>query len=231
MSVTFNNSSSQLASSASLLQAAGGYPISMFCWVKPTTTTPNKFVMAAGTTSEELAIYATPTNMRAWTFARGAGSAGPDSTTSCQTSWQPALAVFTSSTSCTIYYAAGAAVTVNPAVGDALVFGSTSRFYVGRRAHASDYFFGGDIAEVALWSSALTQGNFDSLAAGDAPETVASGSIIDVWSLETDGSTQTGLVNSTVLTATSTAQGSTHPITRSGGGGSAPKRSLLLGVG
>jgi hypothetical protein len=217
MSQTFNGTSSQLVSAAKLLTAT--YPTSMFCWMKPTTSSPDKFVLAHGESLYEHGIYATPTKVRGWTYD-GGGSANPNSTSSIVTTWQPVLVVWTDATNTTVYYSSGAAVTANPAVS-ARTYDTSARLYVGRRAISATYFFAGDIAEVGLWSSALTQANFDSLAAGATPESVATGSLVDVWSLET-ATDLTGRVAGNVLTATSVTTGATHPITRSGGGSGGP---------
>ena len=212
MSLTFNGTSSKLEISNKLVSA---YPATYFIWIKPTSTAVNAFAMGSGGTGEELAIYCASNNARAWQDHLSSGPANPVSTSTIVTSWQPCMAVFTSATSASIYYSSGAVVTADPGNG-AANFSAMSRFTIGARPDTgSAYWWGGDLAEAAVWSSALTQANFDSLAAGATPESVAVGTLIDVWDLQTQASTQVGRVSGNVLTATSTSQGATHPITRS----------------
>lgn len=219
MSVSFNGTSSKLIYTGNVRNV---YPFSMFAWIKPANATADMMVGGSGNTSggQELAMFASGTTagdpVRA--FSRdGASSVGPNSTTAIDTAnWQPCLVVFTSTTSRTVYYAGGAAVSNTTSNN-----GSPNlhnRFTVGTRPYVDGLWFSGDIAEVAIWSSALTQTDFDDLAAGDLPETVAAGSLIDAWPL-VDNADLTG-VNGKAFAATSVSNGATHPITRSGGGAS-----------
>lgn len=213
MSISFNGSSSKLEWSGAIVS---GYPYSMFCWVKPSSAAVSQMVIgSAGTTNgNEDTIYsdgAGPGKMRAFSRIE-AGSVAASSTTSISTSWQPALAVFTNGNSRTIYYAGGAAVTDTTSCS---TFSSAhQRVVVGTRARLDSLWFNGDIAEVAFWSSSLTQTDFDALAAGARPDGVASSSLVEYWNLKTQASSQIGK-NGRVLTASNTSQGSTHPISAS----------------
>lgn len=222
MSIAFNGTSSKLSIADKLIS---GFPCSMFCWIKPTGLGSSPFCMGSGdfaSATHELAHYVDASGsgkLRGWVNA--AGAAAPSSTTSIATTWQPALIVYTSATSVSVYYAGGAVTTNDPGVGSPN-FAAMTRFALGVRPGSDSSWFAGDIAEAALWSSALTQGNFDSLAGGALPESVAAGTLIDVWGLEDTGDL-TGLVNSNVLTAANVSNGATHPIDttgRGGGGGS-----------
>ncbi len=215
MSIAFNGSTSKLVydPGASLGLT---YPFAIFAWLKPTSASVNQMVFGAaelGFTREAM-IYAEGSSsgkVRAFHVGDSNGI-GANSTTSVSTSWTPALAVFTSDTSRTIFYGAGAAVTENSTDTD-LLASQLRRITVGVRAKDDGLPFTGDIAEVAIWSggTALGQTEFDSLAAGAVPNTVSSSTLYDYWSLTTQASTHTG-VNGRVLTATSTSQGSTHPL-------------------
>jgi hypothetical protein len=216
MSLTFNGTSSKLTRSAALVSA---YGLSIFAWIKPVSTSEQGMVCGHGDNSggvdNEFMLYCDGTAGKVKAFARDSGSASADSTTAPAASWQPALATFTSTTRRDIYYAAGAVTNNTSSIAPS--FAAIDRFIVGCRGVSDSLWFDGDIAEVAIWSSVLTQGNFDSLAAGAFPETIASGSLIDAWSLETQAASHTG-VNGNVLTAANTTQGSTHPFSRAGGG-------------
>jgi hypothetical protein len=215
MSIAFNGTDSKLL--LNTISPTLAFPVSIFCWVKPTSASVNQFACGVGINSgsEELMLYAEGAGsgkMRA--FATGAAATG---TTSLSTAWTPALAVFTSLTSRTIYYGAGAAVTDTTTSTETLA--SFDRVGLGCRIRNESFWFAGDLAEFAVWSggTALTQANFDSLAAGAVPNTVASGSLWEYWELRTDAATQTG-VNGRVLTKTNTSQGADHPIGGGGGG-------------
>jgi hypothetical protein len=217
MSVSFNGTSSKLVYGANVRSA---YPFSMFCWIKPANATASMMVGGSGNTGggQELAMQADGSiaGDPVKAFSRdGASSVVASSTSALDASaWQPALVVFTSTTSRTVYYAGGAAVTntTNNSASPNL----HNRFVIGTRPYTDSIWFAGDIAEVAIWSDALTQSDFDALAAGDLPETVQAGSLIDAWPL-LDNTDLTG-VNARTFTATSVTNGATHPISRGGGG-------------
>lgn len=85
-------------------------------------------------------------------------------------------------------------------------------------APTSSELWAGDIAEIALWSSDLSSGDRTTLHGGALPETVSSGTLIDVWDLKTlsgDGN-YVGRINGHVLVASGgvTQSAATHPITR-----------------
>jgi hypothetical protein len=219
MSIAFNGTDSKLILSSGISGLA--FPISVFCWVKPTSSSVNQMVAGFGNSggNQELMLYAEGAGsgkMRA--FQTGDSSAAANSTTSISTSWTPALAVFTSAASRTIYYGAGAAVTETTDTAPAGL-SSLNKIAVGTRTKNESLWFTGDLAEFAIWSggTALGQTEFDALAAGDVPSTVAAAALYDYWDLTTQASTHTG-VNSRVLTATNTSQGATHPIGGGGGG-------------
>lgn len=226
MSLAFNGTSSKLTRSGNPLSAL---PVSIFAWIKPTSGTASGMVGGIGdfsTSQSELMIYAdgAGSGSKAKAFSRDASSVAAASTTALQTTWQPVLAVFTSTTSRTIYYSSGAAVTDTSS--NSPVFGDIDRITVGVRGNSDTLWFAGDIAHFAIWSSALSQSNFDSLLAGAIPDTISSGTLVDYWSLATQAASQTG-VNGLVLTAANTSQGSSDPVL----GGSSLFRALLLGVG
>jgi hypothetical protein len=228
MSIAFNGSTSKLQLNSGSLSIS--YPFTIFCWMKPNSATTSYMVAGVGqdgVSDNALFIFADgggDTKVKA--FARDNGSSAASSTTAQSTAWQPAMAVFTSSTSRTIYYASGAAVTDTAPIAPA--FSSVNRITVGCRNNDTLHF-NGEIEQFALWSAALTQANFDSLAAGALPNTVASGSLYDYWALLTSAATHTG-TNGRVLTATSTTTGGTSPPV-SGGDTTAPALTSPTGTG
>lgn len=222
MAISFNGSSSKLQLSANLLTGTKySNQHSLFAWIKPTSATANYMVGGAGDTAEmeEFGIYAEGAvtgKVKGFNKEAG-GTTSVESTTAVSTAWQPVLITWTSTAlgvfDHRIYYAGGAVVSNT---SSAAQFDPTAmdRFVIGVRMMDDTLWFNGEIAEVALWSSVLTQGNFDSLAGGALPESIASGSLIDAWTLRTNGN-QTG-VKANVLTASNTSQGGAHPISRGG---------------
>lgn len=213
MSLAFNGTSSKLTWAGA---AVAELPFTLFCWIKPTSASASGMVFGAGDFggAQELAVYAdgAGAGSKVKALSNAGGSVAAASTTPLSTAWQPAMAVFTSATSRKIYYANGAVV--SDTSSNALTFSGFDRIVVGCRPITDTVWFNGLIAEAACWSSALTQADFDALAAGAFPETIATGSLIDSWSLETQSATQVGTVSRT-LTANNTTQGATHPISRS----------------
>lgn len=109
MSISFNGTSSKLVWSGAAVSA---FPVTLFCWIKPASATTSHMALGVGYFggTQELDIFADGgNNVKAFTNA--GGSTFVASTTGIQTTWQPAMAVFTSATSRTIYYADGSAVT------------------------------------------------------------------------------------------------------------------------
>ncbi len=211
MALAFNGTSSKAVRSGTI---ASAYPFTLFCWMKPASSSTNYHVMGTGDFGGAamlgiLASGADTGKVRAFSRDDGGGSVYPESTTSISTAWTPVMVVFTSSTSRTVYYGAGAAVTDTNA--NAPTLSGFDRFVVGLSSLADNTFFSGDIAHPAVWTSALTQGNFDSLAAGAVPNTIASGSLWDYWSFNAAGASATG-VNGNVLTFTSLSVAATDPL-------------------
>ena len=205
MALSFNGSSSKLEWAGAL---ASAFPFTIFGWVKPTSASTSHMAFGSGSSGFELAAFLDGAN-KAKAFTNAGGSTFAASANALTTIWQPVMCVFTSAGARTIYYGNGAPVS-SSTTNNAFVAAHT-RFVVGTRPQADGQWFNGDIAHVAAWSTALTQANFDALAAGAAPNTVASASLIEYWSLATQAATQTG-VNGRVLTATSISQAATEPI-------------------
>lgn len=209
MSLAFNGTTSFLEYVGSLVT---DYPVSIFCWVKPTDTAGNREVVGIGKNGAgtECSAQQIATAIRG-SVRDGATSANCTATSAISLSWQPLLVTFNSTTNRKIYYSSGAVVTDN--TSNSITPALFDRFKIGQRPYGAELFFYGEIAECAVWSSELTQGNFNSLAAGAFPETISTGTLVDSWSLETQAATQVGTVSRT-LTATDTSQGATHPISR-----------------
>jgi len=216
MALTFNGSSAKLVSSASPVTA---FPFSLFAWIKPSSTTVTGMAIGLGNGSgnNEVAAYPDGSNgVKLHSRTTSGTSNSLVATTSQQASWQPVLVVYENTTTRRIYYSSGAVVLTTISTSDSSP-STFTRMAVGvRPSTGTTLYFNGDIAEVAIWDAALGQTEFDLLAGGDEPETVAVADLVDAWTLATYNATSHTGVNSTVLTVTGTSQAATHPITRAG---------------
>jgi hypothetical protein len=133
------------------------------------------------------------------------------------------MGIFTSTTSRSIRVSGNSIVTSS--VGnDALDGGAMDRFRIGVRGFGNELYFQGDIAEVAVWSAGTLPDTTDwtNLAAGAAPETIQSGSLVFHATLLTH--TALGVTTGQTLSTSGTlATGATHPISR-------PDASILSGT-
>lgn len=228
MSASFNGSSSRFYNNTDLPATVSGYPFAIFAWIKPASASASYMVAGAGDFSgaqDEFMMYADgagTTKLRA--FARASGSTAADSASALVTTWQPALVVFTSTTSRTAYYASGASG--SDTTSQTVAFGNLDRVVVGVRGISNTLYYSGLMAHVAMWQGTVpNSSDWTSLAAGATPSSIAAAGLIDYWALTgTQGSNQTG-VNGYVLTADSISDSADNP-TLSGGGGN---RGRLIG--
>lgn len=211
MALTFNGTSSKLVGA----NIVTGYPVSMFCWIRPASLTASQMVMGAGDNAgaTEIAMFASGDlagdPVRAFERSTAGTSSTASSTVGMQLStWQPALVIFRSSTSRSVYFADGAEVkNTDPRTAS---FASFDRFVIGCRPISDTLWASMDIAHAAVWSYALENDDWLNLKNGAVPSSVQPQALTDYWSLDTQAATQTGS-KGTVLTASNTAQASTSP--------------------
>jgi hypothetical protein len=240
MALTFDGTASQLVLSGTAGAHVTAFPFTLFCWVRSATPLQNGFpfvleVKAADASNggaNSIGAFLDTTKARAFS-STGSGVSAFSTDNVAAGTWYPMMVVFNAQSGAaarTVYYRTGAAVsdtsssTVTPS--------QISTIAMGVRSIPADNRFKGDVACCALWNAALTLSDFQTLAGsagggsggGVVPSTVQSGSLVDYWSLLTQASTQTG-VNGRVLTATSTSQAGSHPITES-----APPNAPTIGT-
>lgn len=113
----------------------------------------------------------------------GAWKIADSSTSYTAATWHHVLAVFTNSTSRTIYLDGGGKIT-NTESQSAAVGGN---FYVGTHRHPGGSYFKGKLAYVTVWKDiALTDGDAATLAGGADPTGVEAGSIVGSYNLISD---------------------------------------------
>lgn len=215
MALTFNGTTSKLEfiASAALISAL---PVTIFAWIKPSSTALTALGciggLGDGTGDGGLEVFLSggDSGDPIMASSRALGVSVYDAAnTGAVLGWQPCMAVYTSTTSRTarVGTSTGSTGTGTNAPNVANMW----RVSVGARPSTGNtVYFNGDIAEFAVWSSALTQTDYDALVAGASPLSISSGTLLDHWSLTTQAGTQTG-ANGRVLTATSTTQASDHP--------------------
>src|ERR1700682_3120180 len=175
MALTCNGSTSRLKWAGNIVRS---YPMSMFCWIKPSSVAAGGSGASLGlldNTAYNLIFLAANNDVRARSRDTSAGVAEAISGTLVDlVNWQPCLAVFTSVSSRTIYYAAALGVTDTVVT---IIDNSASFDTAGASFDAA--LLTGDIAELAFWSTALTAANFTTLSGDVKPETVAAGSFVE----------------------------------------------------
>ena len=164
-----------------------GVPFTVACWYKPATVTANQVLFnigVAGSSANMHEIYFGTTSKNLFansqTGSVGQSSSGTNTITTAGT-WYHCAGVYTSTTSRLAYVngTAGTADTtsVTPAGLDAC--------YIGVQRFSGSFagYCNGDLAEVALYSAALTDAEVASLAAGYSPLLVRPQSLVGYWPL------------------------------------------------
>lgn len=214
MALRLNGSTSKLSWTGAIFGAT--YPFSMLIWVNPASgaMTANGWAVAAGesgTAGDELGIQfaGADTGDPVMAVARAANSGDFTCAVSpiVQGAWKPALAVFTSTTSRTIYYDGK---TQTSTASRAPEWWKFDRFLIGERPSSGASRFNGDVAMCCVWGAALTAEDYAALLTAADPTTVKTANVIEYWPLTTQAATQTG-INGRVLTATDTVQAPTEP--------------------
>lgn len=215
MSLTFNGTSAFLELAAAISTTR---PITLFARIKPSGSTATQGIMSvgkSGTTGYSALITVSGTTVRAQEGAIAGGSFSAAITGLTTGAWQAVMGRFNTTADRSVSRGANTFVGNTNTLDSGI--GTHDRFRVGDWTNsASRIWFSGDIAEVAAWAGNISQADYDAIVAGALPETISTGTLIDVWPLVTQAATQVGIVNGLVLTATATTQGADHPVTRSG---------------
>jgi hypothetical protein len=205
---------------------ATAMPLSMFCYAKSNGDATARTAVGTGrvnggdpvycsigknaSSNYPIASHRTPGSSRSSTGAAVISSSA----------YMPICGIFLSTGTQVRYGAAGALSTLE-ATARTDVLSAHEHFFVGAGADLATPTAGmwiGDIGEVALWSSDLSNADHVLLEGGALPETVSPGTLIDVWDLETFqvSGNYVGRVNGKVLASSGSgvSQAATHPITR-----------------
>lgn len=209
MSRSFNDSTDYLEYAGA---ARAALPVTMACWVNPDLGSADAAVsLSTATALNSVSIQLTNTGVlrvRSSTTGGTVNSADTVATVSANT-WAHIAGVFTSTTSRTAYIDGGNAVTNtstnNPSAAS---FNTTT---IGARYETTrGNFFGGEIAEVGIWSAALTAAEIASLAKGISPTLIRPASLVAYWPLIGNYSPEIDLRNRFEMTV-SGATKEAHP--------------------
>lgn len=186
---------------------ASGAPVSMACWFKSTSITANQVLMAIVDKDVDLEYFrlAADGNVAGDPVRASASNApattGIAATTAGYTAdvWQHAGAVFASTSSRSAYLNGGSKGTdttsVTPVNLDRTSIGRFMRLTQGGTTL-------GRIAYPSVWTTALTDGEMATLAAGALPTSVQPGSQVDYWDLLANANDSVGANHLTVNGAT-----------------------------
>lgn len=203
-------SSQQYSATAAPITAL---PCTIACWFRtqvPTGTTRTMVSLdtAAGSARVSLRLDGTNALVAAQADAANTLVSGTVGTTLAST-WHHGAAVFTSNTSRTAYLdgVAGSANTTSN------TFTAPNSVRIGARVAtgtAGDYM-GGRVAEVGVWSAALTASEIQSLASGISPLMVRPQSLVFYAPLSSDGNPY-DWVGGVALTPTNAPTNENHPL-------------------
>jgi hypothetical protein len=212
VSRSFNGSSDFAEKASAVISAA---PLTMCCWFNSSVNALQTLMCISAPSTQDCFtidlrgdLGGTPircsTNQNLVAFG-SVNSTGPYSLNT----WQHACAVFSSTSSRTIYLnggnSASDATTVTPG-------GLTSTDVGCSNFSPQARFTTGMVAHAAVWSVALTPAQVTSLASGWMPAKIAPTSLVAYWPLYGLASPETDLSGAgNSLTLTGTARGSTDP--------------------
>ena len=196
--------SSSLAGAGNLVAT---FPMTVFFWMKNigNAASINIFSSYHSASASALSITRLANFNYNTIYVRDTGYSASRTTSSVgSTTWAPCMVVLDTSVLRKYFL-----------IADVSGLNNAHALYSTLSNHDNWHFVGmnGDVAELAVWNSALGDAEWASLKAGALPESVSPGTLVDAWSLQTLGA-YTG-VNGRSMTASGTVvQGGAHPITR-----------------
>ena len=249
---TFSNSNHLVSGTFS---STFDWPITIVAWIKRTGAEwaggiqayVVQFADDTGVDTDNGAAIHTPAtdNIRARAFRDSSGSAAADhafTTDAYDDLWVPLIGKFTGDASRQVYIK-DSADTGSENTGDGTLTNLMDSLCVGVDASLGANAFNGLIAEVAIFSKALTDAEIDKLwtsaNTGPRPNTVASSDCIAYWSLDTDQTThvdESGNSGPSLTEASAVAFDSDHPTITGGlpsfhGANRGIARGVARGVG
>lgn len=186
------------------------YPCTLACWFKPDNTTTDNDLVFIGDKDNSDRFFSIEARSVGIVRAR-VGNVGNAGTTTSWTedTWNHACGVFTDENNVDAFLNGGGKGTVNPG-GMTLTF---DRVSIGRLGDSSpSNHADADIAEVAIWDVALTDGEVKTLAAGKSPWQVRPESLVGYIPLFGNESPELDFVDGTTLTVTGATAADHAPV-------------------
>jgi len=218
MSVVLNGSTQYLDLENAAANLTGGtmFPCSVSCWMKTTDLDQTSALVSIddGSSKQNISQFrgSVAGDYVAAACYDGAWDLAISSTGVSSGTWTHVLVVFNSATDRRVYIDAskqtdsGSCSSSSGAGGD---IGIGCRFPQG----TPSLYFGGKIAEVAVWDMALTDANATSLAGGSATDSIQSSNLVYYWSLYGDANSDGGSIGTNLTEYNSpTYDTGDHPI-------------------
>lgn len=192
--------------------------MSMHAWIRSDSATANQAVLTI--TDSSVATRFLALQIRGdvagdpaqFVVQRGAAGAATAATSSGYTAnqWHSILGVEVAQTNHAVYIDGGSKGSTATDPGSSTTLNKTN---IGRLERSSiGSYFSGDIAEVAVWSGALTDDDAVTLARGVCPLLVRPDLLVEYWSIIGNNSPETGLIGAFDLTLSASAPTkSDHP--------------------
>jgi len=213
MARSFTTTSSQyLSYGASVLGASGTPPYTIALWFKPTSGTAGRSLVAMADTAVTNVYTALSYDDLANTFlAATRGSGGLNYATKAvpaEAVWVHGCGVF-ASTSSRIAYVNGVAGTENTVTTTMSGLDNTTIGALVRTSVAG--YMDGSMAEVAVWSAALSGAEVAALADGVSPLMVRPGELLSYWPLMGRTSPEIDLIGGAHMTLNGSPPQDAHP--------------------
>lgn len=216
MSYLFDSSADELVGTFSSTYAD---PVTLACFVKmPNHSITSDYAVSLGNSSSSIdQSYCVQTNSvdDQWlAVSRTTTNTNANVTLNIDNIWVGIVGVFTNDSLRDLYIQSISNTgqgTGTRAVADVLQFIAIGRSLAGTGALAAN------IAEIAIWNSALSVGNVTSYLAGTAASSIAAASLIGYWPLSAADLTNQGTDAGGDLTANSATFDADHPIITFGG--------------
>jgi len=194
-----------------------GHPVTMGCFLKVTThpVATDRFVSFgnnSGSQNDSHTLQSSTVDDRWWATSQDTtGADAVVSSVNIDGVWAGYVGRFTNATLRDLYVQAFGNTgqnTTSKAVANAMQFIRLGEGFGG----SQDYT--GKLAEVAIWNSALSDGDITLYLGGQAASTIAAASLIGYWDLATNNATQAnaGLDAGGDLTVTGATFDSDHPV-------------------
>ena len=191
---------------------AVGPPVSFAAWIRPSSLAASAIIGVSrnsGTTQRAYLGLSAAGLITAISQSSGTTRTASTSAATSASTWAHACAVFASSTSRSVYLnGASKGTNTQNSSPTGLNRGNIGMVYAGTSA---SLFFPGDIAEVACWNVALTDGDAALLAKGVSPYLVKGNNLLAYWPLVGRYSPEISLFGGFDLTLTAAPTVSDHP--------------------